>query len=201
MIRIVVSVDVAARNGFLHPADERAELGRVFRGRVLRGTPPGEIIQHRAQFEDVVRLVDADLAHEDAAILLQPDEARFLERAKRLAYRSARHAEHRRDLGFAQLRAGRKIAGEDHPLELALHERGQRVRLDQRDRVVIGDGAARHGVAGGTGAHGVVPRARRMRRRASWRRDRGGGAGRLFNMLPLDDGGCRLSTICNRERR
>ena len=99
------------------------------------------IVEHRPDLENVVGLVDVDLAHEHAAILLEADEPGFLERAKRLAHRAARHAEHRGDLRLAQLRPCREIAGEDHALDLALREPGQRMRLEQRDRMVGGEGA------------------------------------------------------------
>jgi hypothetical protein len=130
------------------------------RRRVLRRTPSREFVEDRAQFEDLVGFVDADLAHEHAPILFEPHETRFLERAKRLAHRAARHAEHRRHFGFAKLRPCGKVTGENHPLELALHEPRQRVRLNQRDRVVVADRAAPDGAGhgGDRGGRGVLRR-------------------------------------------
>ena len=69
--------------------------------------------------------LDGDLAHEHAAVLLQPDEPRFLQGAERFAHGASRNAEPVGDRRLVQLAAGGKVAGEDHPLELLLHEHRQ----------------------------------------------------------------------------
>ena len=125
----------------------RSTSARSSRGlrwrRVLRRAPAGEFVEHRAQLEDLVRFLDADLAHEHAAVLLEPDEARIppARETPRAPVRATRRASRRPRFRAACAPAG-KIAGEDHPLELALDERGQRIGLHQRDRMIVGDGAA-----------------------------------------------------------
>ena len=137
----MIAIDVAARHRRFHHFDQCLQFGGL-RGRaLLRRSATGELIEHGANLEDIVGLLDADLADEHAAVLLEPDETGFLERAKCFAHGPARDAEHRRHLGFAQLRARREIAREDHPLDFALDKRRKRVRLQQRDRVVVGNGA------------------------------------------------------------
>ena len=101
---------------------------------VLRDAPADELVEHRAQLVDLVGFLDGDLADEHAAVLLEAHEPGLLERAKRLAHRAARDAEQLGDRRFVELGAGGQVAGEDHALELALHERRQRARLQQRDR-------------------------------------------------------------------
>ena len=136
-VGVVIPVDVAARHRRLHYLDERLQLRGLRRCRFLSRAAAGELIEHSAKLEDVVRFLDADLADEHAAVLLEPDEAGFLERAKRLAHGAARHAKHRGHLGFAKLCTGGQITRENHPLDLALDECRQRVRLQECDRVVV----------------------------------------------------------------
>ena len=130
----MVGVDVVARDGAVHAVDQRAQATQVGRRRLLRDAPAGVLVEHRAQLVDLVCFLDGDLAHEHAAVLLEADEAGLLERAERLAHRAARYAEQVGDRRLVQLAAGGKLAGEDAPLEFALHQRGERVGLQHRDR-------------------------------------------------------------------
>jgi hypothetical protein len=93
------------------------------------------LVERSPYFVDLVRLVDADLPHEHAAVLLEADEARPFERPKRLAHGAARDAEELRHGRFVQLAAGGQVAREDHPLELFLDEPRQGARLHQRDGI------------------------------------------------------------------
>ena len=102
---------------------------------LLRHAAADELVEHGAKLVDLVGFLDRDLAHEDAAVLLEADEARLLERAKRLAHGSARNPEELGDRDLVELGAGRELAGEDHALDLALHQAGERMRLQHRDGV------------------------------------------------------------------
>ena len=78
----------------------------LFCGRGVREATSDPFVEGGANFVDFVGLLDTDLAYEHAAILFQPHQARFLERAKRLAHGTARDAEEIRHRGFVQLGAG-----------------------------------------------------------------------------------------------
>jgi hypothetical protein len=145
-----VGVHVAARRGLVHALDHLAQLAHLDRRDRLREPAPHELVEHRAQLVDLVRLADADLAHEHAAVLLEAHEAGALEGAERLADRAAGDAEEVGDARFRQLGAGREIAREDHPLDLLVHERRERARLHQADRGTVGRrvGRRRGGVGG-----------------------------------------------------
>ena len=130
-----IGVDVALGGSLFHPVDADAELAQVGGRCRLREPAADEFVQHRAQLVDFVGFLDRNPAHEHAAILLQPHEARFLERAERFAHGAARDAETLGDRRFVQLAAGRQAAGKNEALELLLHERGQRARLDERDGI------------------------------------------------------------------
>ena len=95
-----------------------------------------ELVEDRAQLVDLVGFLDRDLAHEHAAVLLETHEAGLLERAERFAHRAARDAQELRHRDFVQLGAGGQVAGEDHALELVLHERRQRIALQHGDRAI-----------------------------------------------------------------
>ena len=160
-----IGVDVATAGGALHPVDAIGELPHLLGGRRLREAPADEFVEHGAQLVDLVRFLDRNPAHEHAAVLLELDQSRFLQRAERLAHRAARHAEPQGDRRFVQLAAGGELAREDHALELLLHERRQRARLDERDGV-------------GAAARGRRPSG------PDFRRDDGGRAGGRAPPLP-----------------
>jgi hypothetical protein len=122
-VRLVVRVEVAAGDRALHALEPHPQVRDVERAGVLRGEPAREVVEDRAKLVDLVGLVDADLAHEHAAVLLESHETRRLERPERLADRAARDAEALGDRGLVQLLAGAKLAGQDHALELALDQR------------------------------------------------------------------------------
>ena len=65
-----------------------------------------------------------DAAHEHAAVLLVRTRP-LLEHAERFAHRPARHAEAGGERDLGELGARRQLAGQDHPLELALHQRSR----------------------------------------------------------------------------
>ena len=129
----VVALEVVADRRVLHPLDQRAQLGELLRADRERELAARHLVEGGADLVDLVGLVDRDLAHEHAAVLLDPHQAGLRERAQRLAHRPARDAEARRDGELVELLAGGELAGEDHPLELALHEHGQRMVLQDRD--------------------------------------------------------------------
>ncbi len=147
-VRAVIGVKLIPRRRTIHALHKRAQIAHVGGAGSLRDTPAGELVERGPQLVDLVGFLDADLAHENAAILLEPDQARLLERPECLAHRAARHAEHVGNGGFVELGAGAELAGQDPSLELALHQHGQRVGLEEGDGAVRGSGAAgraRHG--------------------------------------------------------
>ncbi len=152
-VRGEVGFDIASRGGSLHPLDAGPQVAQRVRGGRLRETPADELVEHGAQLVDFVGFLDRDLAHEDAAVLFEADEAGLLERAEGFAYGPARDTEARGDRRFVELAAGRKLPGQDHPLELLLDQHRQRARLHERDgaaRVASGAGR-RHGDGSGQG--------------------------------------------------
>ena len=149
-----VGVDVVARCRLLHARRRICRSSRICCGsdRLARACGRRTGRGSRAARRSRRLRWSADLAHEDAAVLLEAHEARFLERAKRLAHRAARHAEPLGDLDLVELRAGAELAGEDHPLELALHQHRQRVLAarvgSRRIRRSAARSAASVGIAG-----------------------------------------------------
>ena len=125
-VGLVIGVDVALGRRLFHAVDARGKLAGEVRRDRLGDAAAGEFVEHRAQLVDLVGLVDPDFAHVDTAILLEPDEARFFQRAKGFADRAARDAQEIGDRRFVQLAARAHLAGEDHPLELLLDEHRQR---------------------------------------------------------------------------
>ena len=78
------------------------------------------------------RLVERNVAHEGATVLLLPHEAGCLEHAKRLAHRPARDAELFGERGFVQLGARRHLAAQDRALDLLLDGGGYDPSLGAR---------------------------------------------------------------------
>ena len=119
---------------------------------VLRHAAADELVEHGAQLVDLVGFLDRDLAHEDAAVLLQADEPGLLERPECLAHGAPRHAEAARRSRLVELGAGGKLARQDHALELALHQAGERMRAQHLDRAFGGGAAAVPAARRGCGA-------------------------------------------------
>ena len=118
----------------VHARDQCTKLRDLFRFGALGDATPDHVVEARAHIVDLIGFVHRDLAHEDAAILLDADEAGFFECAKRFAHRPATDAQLRGDVGFVQLAARRHITRQDHSLELAMRERCQRVRAQHGER-------------------------------------------------------------------
>ncbi len=97
-------------------------------------------VQRGAHFVDLVGLLERDLADEHAAVLLRAHQPRLVERAERLAHRPAGDAQLLRDPRLVQLGARLELARDDLALELALHQRGERVFAQQVDRRLVRGG-------------------------------------------------------------
>jgi hypothetical protein len=132
-VQRVVALEVLRPRGGLHRIEQRTQAGELVGGDRERELATGHLIEGRADLVDVIGFVDRDLAHEDAAVLLDPHQPGFLERSERLADRAARDAEVGRDRDLVELFADRDLAGKDHPLELTLDQHGQRMALQQAD--------------------------------------------------------------------
>ena len=143
----VVVVRVLGLDRLLHLLDEGADLLQRRRRDRDREAAADELVHRRAQVEDLDRLVDGQVADEDAAVLLGPHQAGFVEHPERLAQRPARDAEAGGKRHLGELLAGAKLAREDHSLELALDDARERARLQERD------GRVRRG-GRGEGGHG-----------------------------------------------
>ena len=113
--------------------DEGADLLQR-RRRDAHGKPAAhELVHRRAQVEDLDRFLDREAAHEHAPVLFGTHQPGFLEHAKGFTQRPAGDAEAGGEGDFGELFARRQLAGEDHPLELALHHARERAGLQERD--------------------------------------------------------------------
>ena len=138
----VVGVCVLGLGRLLHLLDQGAHFLQRRRGDALGQAPADELLHRRPQVEDVDRLLDREAAHEHAPVLLGAHQPGFLEHAKGLAQRPAGDAETGGEGDLGELFARRQLAGEDHPLELALHHARERAGLQERDgRVGRGRGS------------------------------------------------------------
>ena len=132
-VQHMVGIDVALRGGTLHALDDRPELLHLLGAGRLGDAPPGPFVDDRTHLVDLVSFLDADLADEHAAVLFLAHEAGFLESAECLAHGAARHAQPLRERDLVELGADAQVAGQDHALQLLLHQHRQRARLEQRD--------------------------------------------------------------------
>ncbi len=132
----MVRVEFVARSGLVHAFDQRTQFADVRCGGLLRDAAARELVERGAQFIDFVCFLQADLADEDATVLLESHQAGLLERTERLAHRAPRNAQHLGDRRFVQLGAGGEIAAQDHSLQFALHQHGQRIGLEKGDDAV-----------------------------------------------------------------
>ena len=136
---------VAVLHQPLHLLDHGAQLLQLVGRDALGQCTAGRFVDHGAQVVDLHGLVQRDAAHEHAAVLLQPHQAGFFEDAEGLADRPARHAQPLGQHGLGELGAGRQLTGQDQPLDLGLHGRGERMRLQQRDGALGGRRRVGHG--------------------------------------------------------
>src|ERR1700737_3444043 len=107
-VQRVIGIDIVLRRGAIHPLDDRSQCLELFRSGGAREAPSDPFVEGGANFVDFVGFLDTDLAHEHAAILFQPHQARFLERAKRLTHGTPRDTEEIGYRPFVQLGAGGK---------------------------------------------------------------------------------------------
>ena len=131
-----IGVGVALAPGGMHPLHDRAHALELRRLRAFGGEPADLGLERCAHLVDFVRLLERHQAHEDAPVLFGLHKPRLLERAKRLAHRAARNPHGARQFRFVQLRTGRKLACDDAPLNLALHERCQRLLAHDSERLI-----------------------------------------------------------------
>ena len=132
------------RGGLFHAIDQCPQLIDLLRLNALRETAADPFIENGAHLVDFVGFLDGDLTDEYAAILFQAHQSHLLERAKSLAHGTTRHPEPLRQSRFGELGACRKLAREDHALQLLLHQIRQRIGLDQGNgmgRLGFRDGA------------------------------------------------------------
>lgn len=132
-IEAVIVARVVGLDRLVHGFDELAKLSN------FRCAEPGcqfashIQIHHRTHLEDLQRLFDRHVAHENAAVFFRLHQSGFLEHAERLPHRSARYAELVRQRGFGELGTGIEFAVQDHAFDLGLHQLGERIALQLCD--------------------------------------------------------------------
>jgi hypothetical protein len=129
-VRVVVGVDVAAPRPSPCARRDRATARPAGRALCAARRPANSSSTARS-FEDVVGFLDAIWRTNDAAVLLEPHEPDS-SRARNASRTGPRDTPSIAATSVSRsLRARREIAGEDHPLDLALHEARQRVGLER----------------------------------------------------------------------
>src|SRR5664280_2649014 len=129
----VIGLVVVAGGGGAEACDEGAQRRQLLGPDRSGELAPGHAVERGAHLEDLIGLGDRDLAHEDAAVLLEPYQPGLGEGAQRFPDRAARHPQARRQRQLVELFAGDQLAFENHALQLALDQHRQRVVLQDRD--------------------------------------------------------------------